>query len=63
MEENDDLQKAGQILREAEETIIRNCGQEIDEILKKYNCIIVPQVVLRGDQIIPQSLIVLKKQS
>ena len=55
------LQEAAEALRKAEKENIDHCGDEIEAVLAKYGCMIIPQVIIRGGEIIPQMLIVPKK--
>lgn len=58
---NDDLQQAAEMLRKAEQVSIEQCSLEIETALKKYDCAMVPQIILRGGQLIPHVLIVSRK--
>lgn len=52
-------EQASAILREAEQQKIEVCSMELEKVLTKYGCIMQPQVVIRGSQIIPQVIILL----
>lgn len=52
-----DLERQLQILREQK---TKECGNEIDEVLKKYNCRFDVSVVLREGQVIPRIGIITK---
>ena len=56
-----DIVKAAEIIRKSEEELVRKCSLEIEATLNKYNCTMVPQLIIRGSQVIPQVLIVPKK--
>ena len=48
--QGEDLMKHAQEQREA-------CAKELKELLDKYNCRLEPQVLIRGDKVIPQIFI------
>jgi hypothetical protein len=57
----DELTKAAQLLRKSEEELVQRCSTEIELVLNKHNCTMIPQIIIRGGQIIPHVLIVPKK--
>lgn len=50
-------EQAAAILKEAEQQKIEVCSMELEKVLSKHSCIMQPQVVIRGSQIIPQVII------
>ena len=52
-------EQATAILRKAEQQKIEVCSMELEKVLSKHGCIMQPQVVIRGNQIIPQVIILL----
>jgi hypothetical protein len=52
-------EQASAILKQAEQQKIEICSMELEKILSKHGCIMQPQVVIRGSQIIPQVIILL----
>ena len=50
-------EQAAAILKEAEQQKIEVCSMELEKVLTKHGCIMQPQVVIRGSQIIPQVII------
>lgn len=52
------LAKANQIINDAEKIKTDKCSDEIEAVLRKYDRTMIPQIVHRGVQIIPQVLIV-----
>ena len=61
--EKTSLQEAEELLKKAEKEKVEKCSREIEAVLIKHNCTMIPQIVLRGGQIIPQVLIVSNKQN
>jgi hypothetical protein len=51
MTKKDELAKAAQMVKEAEQADIQACGQEIDAILKKHGCALAPQVTITGSDV------------
>jgi hypothetical protein len=48
--ELDELQ-AEEIIKQAEIDRVANCEAEIAAILDKYNCLLIPEIVIIGDKI------------
>ena len=59
--EKTSLQEAAELLKKAEKDKVEKCSHEIELVLTKYDCVIIPQIVIRGGQIISQVLIVSKQ--
>ena len=56
------LQEAAEALRKAEQENITRCSLELEAVLDKYNCTIVPQVIIQGGSVQSRFLIVPKRE-
>jgi len=50
-------EQAKELLKQTEQKRIDDCSDELEQVLIKHNCIFAPQIIIRGNQIIPQILI------
>lgn len=55
---NTDVEKAAQLIKQSEQKKVEACSQELSAVLQKHGCIMQAQVVIRGQQIVSQVLIV-----
>jgi hypothetical protein len=51
MTKKEEIAKAEQMVKEAEQADVQSCGKEIDAILKKYSCALAPQVTITGSDV------------
>lgn len=50
-------EQATAILKQAEQDRINTCGDEIEIVLRKHECIMEPQIIIRGTTIFAQMII------
>lgn len=63
MSAENNLAEAAKLLRDAEIRRIEECSTAVEKILAEYGCTMLPQVTIRGGQIIPQIVVILEKDS
>jgi hypothetical protein len=62
MSSSKNVQEAEEVLKKAEKEKVDNCSAEIEAVLEKYGCTIVPQVIIQGSKIASLFLIVPKRE-
>lgn len=58
--ELNDTEKAERLIQESRQDRIRRCGDAINAALESHGCLIVPVVILRGNQVQSEVQIVAK---
>lgn len=46
------IQQAEELLKLAKKKQVEECASKVEEVLKDFNCTMMPQIVIQGDRII-----------
>ena len=56
------LQEAAEALRKAEKEAIDHCGDEVEAVLAKYGCTMIPQIVVQGMGIVSAQVLIVPRK-